>query len=318
MTVRNLNKEQSKFWASMSKFVATLAFIPTLELTLLLLFGASHWRCRYIVHSAESKAERELELVRFEAAVRIQAWFRSNVLWKFYQRQRCLAIKLQSIFRAHKARHVAMERRHAIVQLQKNVRQWSKRRQYQELRQATRVLQQRARLRWAIGAAVKLQATVRRFLVLLRVSKWHRAAQAIQKNCRGRRPRKEFRRFRNAAIILQRGWRTFQWHVYEKQCTGAAVVAQKIGRSWLTRQKFYRLERFFRTGLLRLRAHVVRQHRNHCATLIQKTFLQHLKKLCTAATIIEKTFRGHTTRQIQRGRRAFATVAQVRSSTNQI
>jgi hypothetical protein len=205
----------------------------------------------YIAHTADSKTDRECQLVQYRAVIKIQAVARGWRQVVRFRAARGAATRLQSVGRGLLARRLANRRRLAGVKLQAFARGCSQASRFHRLQRVVSAVQTAFRARRRSRAAVRLQAAVRGGLARFHKRKQAEAATDVQRVVRGQKARLAFVQQREAAVFVQRSWRSFQWRIYEQQCSGAALLAQQIGRGWLARSRLDRLERFFRLGLLR-------------------------------------------------------------------
>lgn len=211
-----------------------------------LVFGAE-----YIVHSHSSKERREQELVRFEAALALQTWYRQVSQTQRFRSHKEAVTRTQSVVRMQKARKMALRKRRAIEKIQTSARAHQWQTWYQSLRRNTTLLQQKFRFLRLRKCTVKLQALWRRWRIEQLVRRWSGSATKIQAFQRKTGPRSSFQLLKQAAVAVQRAWRLFQWRVYEQRCTGGAVAAQQVGRGWIVRRRMKTLSRFFQAGLLK-------------------------------------------------------------------
>jgi len=278
---------------------------------------------QYIVHNAESRADREKEMIRFEGASTIQRVWRGRVHRLYFGQAKTASVAIQSIVRRQRAIRDASSRRRSTLKLQTWVRKVQASRLFATQKSAAKLIQKGFRSWREEKSAVLLQSIVRGLFARSFVRKATAVTTLLQSLSRRKQPRHHFKRIRNAGIVIQRRWRSFQWYLYEQRCMGGAMAAQKIGRSWLVRRQMTRLAQFFKNSLLRmyavnvklllgcvcititnsafvvLRRYAVaaRRHRHECAKRIQGVCRARLDQLNLGASQFQKLYRGHVTRQ---------------------
>nr|XP_045613042.1 abnormal spindle-like microcephaly-associated protein homolog isoform X2 [Procambarus clarkii] len=207
-----------KSWIAQRKYLKVVKCVKTLQI---------HWRATLLMWK-----EREKYHIFRGAGITIQAAWRGAVVRRQMRESQCAALVIQSWIRC------CLERR-----------------RYQRIKESTKIIQQWwRRITLAEGirkdfvrkreAAIVLQASVRKFLVIQKIKKLHVAATCIQAYYKAHYHRQQFLRQRHNYVKVQRWWRSVK-KMQEQRCkcnqSRSAVITLQAGvRGMLVRRQMSR------------------------------------------------------------------------------
>ena len=265
------------------------------------------------------------------AATALQSVFRGYQARQFYSKQLTGILHLQRICRSYLAERHFARQQSAAVAIQKMVRGMSARKQYARqqnlvvfmqacvrhhlavqklnaMRQSCVVVQKwwrnmllirsvRRQFLVSVGAAVTLQAAIRRFIARKRFVVVRHASVTIQAVLRMWKTRAAFQQLRSAAVLVQRRYRAKvagreQRQLYVEMCHSALVLQQRF--------RARRIGRVHRQRYQELRSAAVIVQQRFRARLIGRVQRQRYQELRSAVVVIQQKFRARRFGQHQR------------------
>ncbi|CAD5121822.1 DgyrCDS10292 [Dimorphilus gyrociliatus] len=189
---------------------------------------------------------------RETAALIIQRFVLTNLIAKSFRNEylelkKCTII-VQSIYRRWHQRREYQNMKRAAVIIQSNYRRYADRCHYVELREATVLIQRRFRSKKCLKEERKRFCQIRNGIIgvqrLFRIYLWKKkllrecGATLIQRCFRRYIARKNFLRFKSAAILIQSNWRTFAARRRYEAIRNGICKFQFLYRTYICRKKF--------------------------------------------------------------------------------
>ncbi|XP_048458010.1 abnormal spindle-like microcephaly-associated protein [Rhincodon typus] len=244
---------------------------------------------------------RKEYLKKREACVRLQCAVRLYLMQQQLRLWRESAIKIQSMFRMHRQRKQYLKIHYAVVIIQRRFRAYS---------EGVCQRQNFIRIKEAI---ICLQAVYKGYSVRKMINLQHKAASKIQAAFRGHASRVKYLAMQNAAIAIQRWYRSSkvgqQQRVEYLNIRTAVIIIQAAFRGMATRENLkvqYKAAVTIQTAFRKFRAqHQFAMLKNATLT-VQRRFKakimgrkerQKYLRMCQSAIIIQATYKGMIARK---------------------
>ncbi|XP_054459520.1 abnormal spindle-like microcephaly-associated protein [Anoplopoma fimbria] len=250
------------------------------------------------------------------AATVIQANFRRHKQQSFFRKQHWAACVLQRRFRAQKQRNADVkhyqEWRKAAIVLQAAYRGMKLRQKIKNWHQAASVIQRAYRAHCECKRYLALKSSV------LTIQQRYRATAAAKVQMQ------KYQTMRNAAVVLQAGYRGHQVRKQVARWHEAATVIQSAFRKHREEVKFQAMrlsaiiiQRYYRSCVLQRQQRENFLKMRHFAIILQAAFRGHrvrttITKMHRAATVIQANFKKHKQQTVFRKQHWAACVLQRR------
>ncbi|XP_042321051.1 abnormal spindle-like microcephaly-associated protein isoform X2 [Sceloporus undulatus] len=258
-----------------------------------------------------------------QASCVIQKWYRASTTRKQFLKTKASVISLQAAVRGWQIRKRFKEQHTAAVIIQSAFRRYSALKRFRMVKNAVLTLQQHYRARMSsrkqqeyivlCNNIILIQAAWRGSLVRRQMQKQHQAAVIIQCYYRMHVSQTNFKRFRGAAVVIQRWYQGVILARKKREeylaLKEATIKMQAIYRSVRVRQKLkcrhkaaVRIQAMFRMhqcnvkyAAMKLSATVIqRRYRAFCRGRREQKKYQALRKSCI---ILQSAYRGMKVRQ---------------------
>uniref|UniRef100_A0AAY5KP91 Abnormal spindle-like microcephaly-associated protein ASH domain-containing protein n=1 Tax=Esox lucius TaxID=8010 RepID=A0AAY5KP91_ESOLU len=228
-----------------------------------------HFRARI-----EMKQDRDSFLNLRDSTIVVQAAFRGYQVRQKMARMHKAAIVIQVTFRMNKEQVKFQEIRLSAIIIQRFYRSYMQRKQDQESFLKLR------------HSSIVIQSFFRGMQVRKQLQTECRAAILIQSLLRKHLQRAYYQRLQNAVVVLQSAFRGMQSRQSLKEMQNAACVLLRSYRAHLVRKHY-----------LYLRSSVLAIQQRYRATVVAEQQVQCHQEMCSAAILLQATYRGQRARR---------------------
>ncbi|XP_033114872.1 abnormal spindle-like microcephaly-associated protein homolog [Anneissia japonica] len=207
-------------------------------------------QCQFRAYSQGCSVRHDYNKLK-SAAVKMQAIFRAILARRQINNLKA-AIKLQAFFKMTVVRNKFLRQKEAAVKIQSYFRRYSYQTSYQNLRSTTLFLQRNFRnnkkakdcrtvYQQKRQAAIVIQASYRGLVVKRNYLKVQESVIKLQSCIRCKQQQNRFFKLKNAAVIIQTAWRSYQlaYKIFQnyQQKKKAIIVIQSTFRGYILRKQ---------------------------------------------------------------------------------